>query len=270
MNRAKLIEHCDRLRSHILSREWAAEEEIGEIWPKQRDPKDKWIECFGHLRFFMGRAEAAQNRIDNADQKLLAALNQDPIPVPLAESLQTKVYPKSFNALLWFHHRDVVVTILQGRLNVLDHIIENNLPEKLQIENIWSLREMIEVEIGRLLTVMAYAATTPGVGIDVEAVESPPEMFQNLSPQELVLIHQAFFEANVNRISLIPYLSITSRNDEDRTKKTNSKRRLSWSVFGSEMANIFKTDVSDILNNRSLTALLAQIRLGADGLRTGF
>lgn len=270
MKRAKLIDRCDRLRSHILAREWATEEEIGEWWPKKRDPLDKWMECFGHLRFLMGRAESAQNRIDNADQQLLDALNETPVALPLPELPQTRIYPKSFNALLWFHHKDYAVTVMHGKLDIIDYLIESNDPLRLEFKNIWATREALVEFIGKQTTIMAYAASTPGPSVDKDVVENPPDEWLNLSPQELALVHQAFFDINVRRISLIPYLAIQPRSEmRNKDKREVQKRRLSWSVFGAEMANVFKTDVADILNNRSLTALMAQIRLGSEALHVG-
>lgn len=266
MPKRELIRRCESLRKHILSREWADEHEIAEVWPKQSDRARAWEDCFGHLRYIQGRAESSLQVGVNADAEMLKALNDEPQSLLLTNLLQVSVYPKCFNALLWFHHKDFAVAVLADREDAIREMLTKNLPEKHEIDGIWSLLDRIEEEIARQQCIIAYAATRPGLNVDRDEVNDPPQDWLDLHPMDFIRIHQAFWEVNVKRIGFIPYL-VTPKRVEG---KEGAPKRMSWSVFGAEMANIFKTDVAEILNNRSLVSLLGQVRLGGDVLQGGF
>ena len=263
MKRRDLIKKCDQLRSHILNREWASEDEVAEFWPKHNASLDEWVACFGHLRFIQGRAEAAQPRFANADQIALAALREEPVTLTLENLTQVSVYPKSFNALLWFHYVDYCIAFLADREDFLKTIIEKELPERQQMPQILETLEAISEALGKNLSRIAYAATRAGPATDTDEAFNPPQEFMDLSPSDIVRIHRAFWEVNLMRTSAMPYLVAPQKAGADRP------RRMSWSVFGAEMANLFKCDVADILNDKSLVALLAQVRLGSKTLDRG-
>lgn len=263
MKRRDLIKKCDQLRSHILNREWASEDEVAENWPKHNASLVEWVACFGHLRFIQGRAEATQPRFANADQLALAALTEKPVALILENLTQVSVYPKSFNALLWFHFVDYCIAFLADREEFLKTIIEKELPERQEMPKILETLEAISEAVGRNLSRIAYAATRAGPAVDTDEVFDPPQEFLDLSPSDLLRIHQAFWEVNVMRTSTIPYLVAPQTPGKD------GPRRMSWSVFGAEMANLFKCDVAQVLNDKSLVALLAQVRLGSKTLDRG-
>lgn len=115
------------------------------------------------------------------------------------------------------------------------------------------------------MATVCYAATTPGVGVDKELAEKPPPEFLDMHPADMARIHRAFWDVNVMRIGVLPYLVAPKRSE----RSEEGAKRMSWSVFGAEMANVFKVEVSEILNDRSLTSLLAQIQLGGKTLGGG-
>ena len=265
MPKKDLIRRCESIQSHVLNREWADEKEIAEFWPKHSDRARAWEDCFGHLRFIQGRAEGSTGRLGDADAVALKALTDEPVTLQLTDLTQVSVFPKSFRALMWFHQHDFAIAVLADREDMLREMIAKNLPEKNEVEDIWQLIDMIVDELTAQMATVCYAATMPGVSVDKELAERPPGEFTDMHPVDMARIHRAFWDANVMRIGVLPYLVAPKRSE----KAEEGTKRMSWSVFGSEMANVFKVDVNEILNNRSLPSLLAQVQLGGKTLGGG-
>jgi len=264
LTRKGLINDCDRLRSHIESRGWASADELDGYYPEggKSASKDKWWLYRGQLMRFMGRAEWHQSRRDDAEEEVLKALRDEPRSIVLADGEEVEVHPKSFEALLWFRDKDFTVEFLAVRMEALRQAIEEGTLTPEQCPQPRKLLADGEEELGYQFACLCYAACTPGPSVDRKAVEDPPQTFRELHSLDVIRILGAFQEVNAKRLTPIPLILGPSKSDP--TNKTPG-----WNVFFATTAKYYKVDVRDLMRDRSLVSLLAQVQLAQPTGMTG-
>jgi len=211
----------------------------------------------------MGRAEWHQSRREEAEEEVLKALQDEERHMLLVNGDPIAVYPKSFEALLWFRNKDFTVEFLAVRMEALRQAIEEGTLTPEQCPQPRKLLADGEAELGYQFATLCYAACTPGPSIDREAVEDPPENFRELHPIDVMRIMGAFQEVNAKRLTPIPLLL-------GPTGSTNTKEKsMGWNVFFATTAKHYKVDVRDLMRDRSLVSLLAQVQLAQPTELTG-
>lgn len=256
MTKRELVASCNQLRSHLKARGYASDEELANIWPaRQNARKDDWWACRCQLLRFMGRAEWLYSRSPEAEEEVLATLRDEPVPLHLLTGQRILVYPKSFNALLWFREMDWALRFLWERSEAIRWSLENNQIERQD----WDPSELLmrcQVEEDRILRVMSAAACQPGLSVDPEAAENAGAPFDDLESLDMIRIHKTFVDVNATRLGLAETIV------PSKTSK-NGSGPLSWNVFFSSLSKNLKVDMRDLMEDRSLASLLTQVHLSA-------
>lgn len=257
MNKRDLIADCERLQSHIRAREFASESEISTYRPEngKRASKDDWWAYRCQLLRFMGRAEWHESRRDEAEELVLKALREEPERLELLSGDTVYVQPKCFDALLWFRERDFLVQWLGVRMEAIRQAIEEGTLREEDCPDPVELLDAGDQELAHQLACLCYAACDFGIQIDRKAVNEPPEIFRNLDSIDHLRILTAFNQVNASRLTPIPMLVGPRKADRD------GNRPVGWSVFFSTTARHYKVDMRELMQNRSLPSLLAEIQL---------
>jgi hypothetical protein len=204
---------------------------------------------------FMGRAEWHQSRREEAEEEVLRALRDEPQSLMLASGETVQVYPKSFEALLWFRDKDFVVEYLHTRITALRQAIEEGTLTPEQCPQPRKLLSDGEAELGLQLAMLCYAACQPGASVDRVAAEDPSQEFRELHPLDLFRIMKAFQEVNAKRLTPIPLLLGPGDG------KPKNDKVMGWNIFFATTAKHYKVDVRELMRDRSLVSLLAQVQL---------
>lgn len=230
------------------------------MWPKAGAAKDKWWECRCQLMRFMGRAEWLHSHSDEIEEELLKSMRDEPLVLYLVGGERISVYPKGFDALMWFRAHDWALEWMHVRCEHIKHLLETGKIKPPTEDDFYDPLEIIEGterEIGHQLAMMAYACTMPGPTIDYDAVTDPPEMFRDLHPADMVRVYKAYVELNQTRLNLAE----TVVRRVYGGKKKHSSRPMSWNVFLPTMARQLRVDVKELMRDRSLVSVLAQVYL---------
>lgn len=233
------------MRRHVLSRKLATEAEIAEIMPRKKDKLVEWIKAYGWFRAWVYSEYTGESGRDRAEQDVIAALNEDPKLVRLTNGLEVRVYPKGMSALLWFSERDWLLGFLAEQLELVKAIAEHGAEKSPKRLNVVTMQDRIAAEMARQIGYCARVATTPGAGLP-----DPIEPWDDLSPIDGVFITSGFREVNTSRLDAL--------NKVARKTKGES---VSWSVFYGSMSQKLGVSARDLMENRSLAALLAEARL---------
>lgn len=256
MTKRELVASCNQLRSHLRARGYASDQELADIWPaRQNARKDDWWSCRCQLLRFMGRAEWLYSRSPEAEQEVLATLRDEPVPLHLLTGHRVQVYPKSFDALLWFRSMDFALEFIWLRTETLKYGMESGEI----VPGDYDPQELIQrgdSEVSRILRVLATAACQEGLGVDPEAAEVAGPPFDDLESIDLIRIHKTFVDVNATRLGLAQTILPHKTGG-------NGSGPLSWNVFFSSMARNLKEDVRDLMRDRSLASLLTQVHLAA-------
>jgi hypothetical protein len=206
---------------------------------------------------FMGRVDFFSSTTDEAEQQLLQAAQNEPKPIVLMSGDIVHIQPKSMEALQWLRIRDMGVAWLQAYVEVIQASLDEGWTGQ-DTDTSFTLLERADTEIGSQLRLMAYAVCNYGVKIDRAELDSEdfviPPPFDDIDPIDLIRVHKAFWEVNVLRLNHLPYLL-------GPTKPGSDSKRMSWNVFYGTMAMKLNTDMEYLMKDKSLVALLAQVRL---------
>jgi hypothetical protein len=219
--------------------------------------KDDWWETRCQLMRMMGREDWHTSKREVAEEEILKAINDVKLPVALLNGDLVAVYPKSFDALLWFREHDYVLMWMQSRADFFREVyLNDNVPDA---EEPFTLLMKLDEEVSYHTRLMAYAACQPARSVDRteferEDFDIPPPFDDSIDPIDLVRILRAFWEVNVTRLNLLPYL-VGPRKEKD------TQKRMSWNVFFATMAMNRKMDIHALMRDKSLISLLAQVRL---------
>lgn len=254
MTKRALVANCNQLRSHLSAKGYATEEEFDVFWPERKNaPKDVWWECRCQLMRFMGRAEWLYSRSPEAEEQVLATLRDDPVHINLLTGGSVDVYPKCFDALLWFREMDFVLRFLWTHAESLKQGMESGTLEELTVDP-FDLLKRTEAEVSRVEYMLTAAACQPGLGIDREAAAVAGAPFIEMESLDIIRIHKTFVDVNAARMGLantiVPH-------------KASSGEPMSWNVFFSSMSRHMKKDVSTLMRDHSLSSLLTQVHLSA-------
>ena len=200
----------------------------------------------------MGRAEWFNTQSPEAEEELLKSLREEPETLTLLDGTSVGVYPKSFAALMWFRSHDWLLQWIHLRTEAIRTALEKGTIERGEYDPEDILLRG-DQEVARQLSMMAYASCMPGVRVDYEAAKNPPEHFVECAPIDLWRINEAFARVNAKNLALVH--AITNR------KKSSSSQSMSWNVFYASMARHLKVDVRELMEDRALVSILAQVYL---------
>jgi len=265
----ELIQRCRQLRSHVLARKLATEAEIEQHWPTSPvlaegqqppatwasdDEQDAWWLCHAQLARFVERGEFYQGPSDWADEQAIAALRDEPADVLLSDRSRVQVYPKSFEALLWFRAVDSFVDWLEDQIGLLEHAIESGRIDREKIPEPGQTLQALHREIAYAWALRAAQACVPGPAFD-EAVARDPGRFLSLAPDDLHRIYLAFLEVNVRRIATGRLLAPPSKpaKDEDAPAR--------WARFFGRFGDRWRISPLELTRFRSLASLLLAAQL---------
>lgn len=257
MNKRDLITDCERLESHIRAREYATESEFSTYRPEKdkRASKDEWWAYRCQLLRFMGRAEWHESRRDEAEELVLKALREEPEKLELLSGETVYVQPKCFDALLWFRDLDFFVQWLWVRMEAIRGAMDDGSLREEDCADPISLLADGDEELTYQTARLCYAACDFGIAIDREAVNDPPQMYREIDTIDALRILTAFNQVNASRLTPIPILLGPRKKDKD------GNRPVGWSVFFSTTGRHFKIDARELMQNRSLASLLAEVQL---------
>ena len=256
MTKRGLVANCDQLRSHLRAKGYATDAEFDAIWPARKNaPKDDWWEVRCQLMRFMGRAEWLYSRSPEAEEQVLATLRDDPVPLHMLTGERVEVYPKSFDALLWFRTMDFALKFVWVHTEGLKIAMESGELKEGDFDPI-ELMHRGDAETSRILKLMAAAACQPGLNIDADAAENAGPPFDDLESLDLIRIHKTFIDVNAGRLGLaqtiVPQKSASAGGEP-----------MSFNVFFASMSKHLGKDVSALMRDHSLAALLTQVHLSA-------
>ena len=255
MTKRALVASCNQLRSHLRAKGYATDEEFDAIWPDRKNaPKDVWWECRCQLLRFMGRAEWLYARSPEAEEQVLATLRSEPVQLTLLTGERVSVYPKCFDALLWFREMDFLLRYVWTQSEALKMGLEEGTLENLTVDP----RELLErtsAEVSDIEATLACAACQKGTNIDAAAARAHPYPFNDMESLDLIRIHKTFIDVNASRMAL--------SNTIVPQRSSSTGEPMSWNVFFSSMSRHLKKDVATLMSEPSLAALLTQVHLSA-------
>jgi hypothetical protein len=205
---------------------------------------------------FMGRDDWHASRHQIAEEEILKAVQGVPKPITLMDGNVVEVHPKSFDALLWFREHDYIVQWMSSRAEFFRELyLNDNITE---VEVPFTLLMRLDNEVTFQMQLMAYAACQDSVSVNRQEVESEffniPPPYDTLDTIDLVRIMQGYWEVNVSRLNLLPYLTGPRKPGSDN-------KRMGWNVFFSTLAMKLNTDMQPLMHDKPLISLLAQIQL---------
>jgi hypothetical protein len=248
---------CGIYRQTCQARKLASADEIEAAWPADDADLKAWVQCYGQLRAWLWTMDAVPTSRQQAEERLLAALAEEPEPVDLEDGSVVWVHPKSLHALLWFRSRDYVMSWLGERLaNIRAELAEAGLEPDDLPEPASTLDEAAD-EVAFQLAAMAAVACSEGAALDKSVAENPPERFLSLSPWELMRINRAFAEVNAGRLLAVEQIAAPL------PKSGQAGRRMSWNVLYGTLGMRTGTDPEYLAKNRSLVNVVSQVRVSA-------
>lgn len=263
MRKKDLIRRCEVLRGDVLARKLATEDEIRDEYPERgkRASLEDWIMYFGNLIGFRRREDWFATKADEAEGKVLEAAREIPVRLPLLSGEEVWIYPKSFDALMWFREKAYVLNWIAGRMEILKDLADRGELEASMLPNPAEVLERASREVPYHLACLSAEACRKGVQLTDER-DDPPEMFLDLPPLDVVRIQAKFQEVNGSRLLHLEELvrSYTPGSGDER-----GAGPMSWSVFFGTMAQETETDMEVLMRDRSLLAVLSQIRLSQAG-----
>lgn len=257
-----LIRQCGYMRRHAEVRNLARPEEIAEVWPKnERAPVMKWVRVYGFCRVWMARQDTDPSRIEQAEERMLDALNEEPRQVRLPVSARTVfVYPKSLRTLLWFRAHDWVTGWIAARATAIREAADEGKLEQDDLGEPVAVLSRCELELAHQLSAMAAVACHEGPGMPAEAEDTSPVSawpdgeWVDIDPVDLYAIHAAFLDVNAGRMEALERIV--------KPQRAGSNERMSWNVFLGTLAMKLHKDPTELASDYSLVKLLSQVRLG--------
>ncbi len=257
-----LIRQCGYMRRHAEIRHLATPDEIAAVWPKnQRVWIREWARAYGFCMVWMSRQDTDPSRVDEAEERMLDALNEEPRQVRLPISGRSEsVYPKSLRTLLWFRAHDWVAGWIAARAAAIREAADEGKLEQDDLPDPISVLARTEVELASQLGAMAAVACHKGPGMPPEAEDTAPasdwpdDKWTDIDPIDLYAVHAAFLDVNAGRMEALERIV--------KPQRTGSNDRMSWNVFLGTLAMKLHKDPTELANDYSLVKLLSQVRLG--------
>jgi len=245
------------MRAHLLARKRVTEEELRATWPKRSASLQTWVQAYGTLRAWIYDDAQAPTARGAAEERLLAALREEPVRTRLLDGTSVDIHPKGLDALLWFRARSWLCEWLAVRLEALRMAATDGTLEGSGVTEPVTTMEKVERELSWQLGAIAAVAAHPGPGggpcMDQDA--DVPEQWLNLNPLDLYRIHGAFLEVNAVRLEALARVVKPARGTD---------RPMSWDVFLGSLAMRLNEDPARLAKDRSLVSLLATVRLAKE------
>ena len=270
MSPKELIQRCRQLRSHVLARKLATEAEIEQHWPTSpvlaegeqppatwasEQEQDAWWLCFAQLARFVERGEFCSGPSDWADEQAMAALRDEPAEVLLSDGSRVKVYPKSFECLLWIRAVDWFADWLEDQIHLLEHAIETDALNREHIAEPSDVLARLHREIAYAWALRAAQACAPGPAFDSARAEDPGQHFLSLGPLDLERIYLAFLEVNVRRLQAARLLVPPSKSGKGGDDTPG------WSRFFARFGDRWRIPPAKLTRDYSLVSLLMTAQL---------
>lgn len=263
MRKKDLIRRCEILRGDVLARKLTTEDEVDEEYPEKgkRGSLEDWIIYFGNLIGIRRREEWFATKADEAEEKVLEAAREVPVRLSLLSGEEVWIYPKSHDALMWFKEKAYVLNWITARMELLKDLADRGELDSSLLPNPMEALEMASREVPYHLACLCAEACRKGVQLTDDR-NDPSEMFLDLPPIDVVRIQVKFQDVNGGRLLHLEQLvkSYTPGSGEER-----GAGPMSWSVFFGTMAQETNTDMEVLMKDRSLLAVLSQIRLSQAG-----
>ncbi len=255
---------------HIQARGWAADEELTDLWPGEcgclrRDlcsscrgqTKHVWYMCYAAIRQIFGRQEWHTSQQGQADLELLKVENEDPEKCVLTTGDSYEVHPKGLAALKFIDAHDWTLGFLAQWEETIRTALTTGTIDHEEFNNqTFTSLESIALEISYQLGVILEVAIYPGQHFDKEKALKPRQKLLEMDPIDLVIINDKFWEVNLRRFNMVPYIMGPPKADP-------TQKRMGWSVFYAKVAREFNMDVTDLMQNKSLAKILTTVHLSA-------
>ena len=260
--KAWMIRQCGYMRRQAKIRGLATPEEIADAWPRNgRAHTIRWIRTYGFCMQWMARQDTDPSRVDQAEERMLDALNEEPRQVRLPVSAKLlSVYPKSMRTLLWFRAHDWVAGWIAARAAAIREAADNGKLKQDDLAEPISILGRCEMELASQLSAMAAVACHEGVSMPPEAEDNAPpsdwpgEEWEDVDPIDLYAIHAAFLDVNAGRMEALERIT--------KPQRSGSNDRMSWNVFTGTLAMKLHRDPTELTRDYSLVKLLAMVSLG--------
>ena len=295
MTKRELRDRCERLRSHILARQYAPALEVAQHWPEPDWPKkvgpaaylsrwptgpwaelarlilsddlDPWWSCYCALRCINAVGHHLYGRSEGQQEMLLKAAAAEPEEVELSDGQVVQVHPKSQWALMWFRERNWVLDWWEKRTETLrrwingeEGLFENgDGPSPDELGDPMDLLEQAALRLGSELAEVTAAALQPGPGLDETALERQADQWLHITPFDTLLIHRAFWMVNFGRLAGLGHVA----GGGSSGKKAG---RISWDVFDATMAVRLSIPLRKITREISLAELILTATQAQTGL----
>lgn len=254
----KVRRACEAMRKHLLARKHVTEDQIEAVWPKGRADNWAWVECYGSLRAWVWEQSQGMGMRGDAEEKMLAALREEPTQVTLIDGTVVGVHPKGLDALLWLRARSWLCEWLAARTEALREAVSNGEIERADIAEPVTMLERLESELAYQLGAIASVVTHPGPsgGPYQEQGSEIPERWRDANPLDLYRVHGGFLEVNAARLDALSRIV--------RPTKSGNDQKMSWSVFIGTLAMRLDENPATLARDRSLVSLLATTRLARE------
>lgn len=251
-----LLRQCDNMERHIVARGYKSERDMDDERPSKRASTVEWARWYGDLRAFVFDEARAPGRSAEAEERMLAALREEPVDVKLMAGDEVMVHPKGLDALLWLRARGWLIDWLSARVEALREALDKGETDGVA-EPVTSLQRL-EAELAYQLGACCAVAVTegPGLGPYREPEAELPDRWCDAHPLDLFRVNAAFQEVNAGRLEALARIV--------RPKKGSDGGRVSWNVFMGTLAMRLNADPADLARDRSLVSLLATVRLAAE------
>lgn len=251
----ELRAECATLDRAVRSAGLATEEYLAKHRPGGEDNPSE--DVFGWLRFYavLHRCHARGETSTSAtharnDATVLDALRNEPIMVvPIEDSDDIFVYPKSLDALLHVHALDIQLAWMLAQKEMLE--IEASAASLNLIQNVMDV-------MAYTYQLLCWVVTTEGPEMPYAVEDDNPEIpsyIKALSPWDVVRICQAHQE-HLARLGVLSSLL-------DAKSQREGGKRPSWSMFIGSMSVELGESANTLMRHRSLAELLAVARIHA-------
>lgn len=252
---------CHALKSAILRRNLASEDEVRAVMPTAEDSYNKHVHGYAMMQALRAREQFLAHGSEYASKKLMAALSDEPVEVELTDTTKVSVYPKSeaglrvlgaqYDVLNWVNDR---AAELLRQCNDYEKDQAEGLKPLDGIKSPFELLEEAAVEQGYRTGLIMWIACTPGVrlpwpyGAPVPLRAEVPARWMDLHPLDVQRIESAIAEANAARLRFLP-------------KPKERGRGVTVDQFFAQTAKATGHPVRHLRENVSLLSLLAQVVL---------
>lgn len=193
MKPREIRDRCERIKSALLGKKFATEEEIAEHWPEppewglrvspnaylSRHPNGdhaararqvadwdeayEWLICHGRMWQLWGERNALlRPNSEHAREKVMAGMLAQPRDVLLVSGEKVTVYPKSFDCLRFFSMHGWLVEFLGVRHDALKDAAERDEVDRERVPEPVSTIEAVQRAISHHEALLCWVATTPG------------------------------------------------------------------------------------------------------------